>query len=90
MYIRSIYLQDISRAGKIFELKLSSEFTHLFTGPFQEMDSRFIVIAEELVSRVHYVELIGDEGVLHHVQGGDHGITRRGCRDPGPDAIRRQ
>jgi len=59
----------------------------LFAGRFQEMDSRLIVIGEKLVSRIHNVELIGDKGVLHQVQGGDHGILRRGCCNPDRNAI---
>ena len=54
------------------------------------MNSRLIVIAEELMRRIHNVKFIGDERILHQVQGGEDGINRRAGRNPGFDAVRCQ
>jgi len=48
-------------------------------GRLQKMDRRFVVIAEELMGRVHDVQFIADKGELQQVQGRYHGIARRRC-----------
>ena len=46
----------------------------LSTGRLQKMNRRFIIITEELMSRIHDVHFIADKSILCQGQGRDHRI----------------